>query len=456
MELQQRSGRRQGNLSFAGSGSRFGSTKLATAMVRGVLMLAVLAALVLMAALPAQGQTETVLYNFCSQANCLDGFVPEGTLTFDSAGNLYGTTVYGGVYGLTGPGTVFELSPNGNGGWNESVLYNFAGGTDGANPWSNVIFDSAGNLYGTTYFGGGGYDYCEYGCGTVFELSPTGSGWTETILHAFSGSDGYYPQGNLMMDSAGNIYGTTEESVFELSPSGGGWTFETIYQNDETFLGGGMMMDGAGNLYGASNKYVFELSPNGEGGWQEPRNLYGFTSTEEKNGSFPTGSLVMFEGNIYGVIGREEKGGKVYSLSQITSGKHKGQWRFTALHSFTGGTKNGSDAWGGLLLWPGPYNSYYLFGATAGGGEYCKGGCGTVYGLGWEGLNQWIFQLLVSFNDSDGAGPCSSLIPDSAGNLYGTTEGGGIGAWDNYSGGTVFEVTGATLVKQNGGSADRR
>ncbi len=143
---------------------------------------------------------ETVLYNF--SANGTDGFLPWASLIFDRAGNLYGTTTWGGTYGY---GTVFELTPNGSGGWTETVLYNFTFGTDGAIPYAGVIFDSAGNLYGTTFDGG------TYGNGTVFELTPNGSGgWTETVLHSFSsGIDGANPYAGLILDRAGNLYGTT-------------------------------------------------------------------------------------------------------------------------------------------------------------------------------------------------------------------------------------------------------
>ena len=168
--------RRKDCLKIADAGPRLGSMKLAAAAIRGALTLVVLSALLLVAARPAQAQTETVLYNFVGGS---DGANPQSRLTSDGNGNFYGTT-YGGA---SGAGTVFALSPNGSGGWNETVLHRFNGGLnigpDGSGPSGPVIFDSVGNLYGTTRFGGTDYFYCSYG--TVFELSPAGSSWTETI-----------------------------------------------------------------------------------------------------------------------------------------------------------------------------------------------------------------------------------------------------------------------------------
>lgn len=198
---------------------RFGSTKLVTAIIRAALAFPVLSALLLIAALPAQAQTETVLYNFTGGA---DGSVAAG-ITSDGAGNFYGSTVLGGScpgWNDSGCGVVYELSPNGNGGWNQTVLHTFSAPPDGANAGSPLLFDSKGNIYGGTMYGGA------YNSGAVFEMSPVGGGWTESVLY----SSGGLLAGGIMMDPAGNIYGTTRYSpgglgtgpVFELSPSGGG------------------------------------------------------------------------------------------------------------------------------------------------------------------------------------------------------------------------------------------
>lgn len=144
---------------------------------------------------PSQGGwTETVLYSFA------ENYYPEAGLLIDRAGNLYGTTEGGGT---SNGGTVFELTPQAGGGWKETLLHSFAGG-DGSNPCAGLILDAAGDLYGTTQ-GGGTHSY-----GTVFELIPAGGGkWTEKVLYNFTGPRGAYPYAGLILDAAGNLYGTT-------------------------------------------------------------------------------------------------------------------------------------------------------------------------------------------------------------------------------------------------------
>jgi uncharacterized repeat protein (TIGR03803 family) len=159
------------------------------------------------------GWSEKVIYSF--SAGTGDGFYPGGGLISDAAGNLYGVTQNGGT---NDTGTVFELSPDGAGGWRESVLYSFTGsrnaGPDGAAPLGGLVFDKAGNLFGTTYFGGVHRD------GAVFELSPAaGGGWTEKIIHSFNGNDGCNPMTTLIWDNAGNLYGTTSNQGSAISPN---------------------------------------------------------------------------------------------------------------------------------------------------------------------------------------------------------------------------------------------
>ncbi|MGA2373793.1 MAG: choice-of-anchor tandem repeat GloVer-containing protein [Candidatus Korobacteraceae bacterium] len=238
-----------------------------------------------------------------------DGQFPElGSLTMDAAGNLYGTTLSGGEYG---DGMVYEMSPSGNG-WTMSVLYNFGfADIDGIGPEGGVVFDKFGNLYGVAIQGGAGL-------GTVYQLSPSSSGWNIHLVHSFNyETDGANPLGTPVIDSSGNIYGTTLSygpnnagTVWEASPSnGGGWNFSVLY----AFAGpgegsyGGLLMDSAGNLYGATesggtNGYgtVFKLSP-GNGGWSYT-SLHDFS--EGSDGSGPLSNLSMDSaGNLYGVTG---------------------------------------------------------------------------------------------------------------------------------------------------------
>jgi uncharacterized repeat protein (TIGR03803 family) len=357
-----------------------------------------------------QAQTETVLYSFTGGS---DGANPEAGLTSDGRGNFYGTTSSGGL----GYGTVFELSPNGGGGWNESVLHSFTGGEDGADPYEvHVIFDGMGNLYGTAFRGGAN------GYGVVWELSQAGTSWTETVLFSGIGYDSE-PYGSLIMDTAGNLYGTSSTSVFELSPSGDGWTEQQIYEAAAS----GLTMDTSGNIFGTfylerferDHSVVFELSPDGNGD---------FTSTilyKFHPGTLSLGTLVVDKsGNIYGTTEPTGGGfgyGKVYELSL---------GGYETLHSFNGGkSKGGSEPFGGIVL----DETGNIYGTTYVGGAY---GEGTVYEL-VSGNGSYKEKVLWNFDGTNGESPYfGSLILDGAGNLYGTTEFGGLNG-----NGVVFEVT---------------
>ncbi|HEY5177522.1 MAG TPA: choice-of-anchor tandem repeat GloVer-containing protein [Terriglobales bacterium] len=260
--------------------------------------------------------TETVLHRFTDSE--LDGAAPLYTnLVFDQAGNFYGTTSGGGA---AYAGTVFKLTPS-NGTWKESILYSFPGGTGGAGPDGGVIFDAAGNLYGTTDWGG------TSAWGVVFELTPSASGWTENVLYSFqNGSDGANPIGGLIFDQSGNLYGTTYSggangggTVYQLSPSSGGWTLTTLY----SFSGSGgsvasLTMDASGNLY----------------------------CTTEYDGA-------------YG-------GGNVCKLTRSTGG-----WSYTSLHDFTGGS-DGAYLLGRVTL----DTNGNLYGTASAGGAH---GAGVVW-----------------------------------------------------------------------------
>ena len=237
----------------------------------------------------AQSKFKT-LYKFTGGA---DGYYPYGGLIFDQAGNLYGTTMWGGIL----PGTVFKLTPQAGGSWTKSVLYSFTGGPDGGFPNAGLIFDQAGNLYGSAFQGGGGYRPG----GVIFMLAPNPDGsWSESVLYSFCSitycPDGDGPSSGLIFDQAGNLYGTASHGglfegyhlcsagcgvVFELTPnSDRGWTESVLY----SFTGGadggrpyaGLIFDVAGNLYGTTIKrgpyrfgMVFKLAPNQDGSWTE-------------------------------------------------------------------------------------------------------------------------------------------------------------------------------------------
>jgi uncharacterized repeat protein (TIGR03803 family) len=398
-------------VNISGIRPRFRSTPGVTPTLRGVMTLAVLSALLLIAARPAQAQTEAVLYNFTGVAG--DGSGPQSRLTFHG-GNLYGTTNSGGL----GYGTVFELSPNGSGGWNESVLYSFTGGTDGANPtYSYVTFDSAGNLYGTAYAGGA------VGYGVVYELSPSGATWTETVLHSFaSGTDGANPVNGLIMDSTGNLYGTTYNggsqgngTVFQMTPSGGSWTETVIYQMKSNYAG--LVMDGSGNIFGTNFKSAFKLSPNGKGGWK-PTVLYTFGA-----GANPNGTVVLdTAGNIYGTTLVGGGNGNVYKLTLGIGGKYTR----TNLYSFSATSVNHPFA--GVIL----DSAGNVYGTTTQGGIHNDG---NVFELVSNGKGSYKFKVLQAFAGTNGYQPDASLIQDSSGYFYGTTSKGG-----TDGNGTVFEV----------------
>jgi uncharacterized repeat protein (TIGR03803 family) len=264
--------------------------------------------------------TETVLYRFKGNS---DGFYPTGDLAFDAAGNLYGTTIQGGS---VGPGTVYELKPS-KGRWTESILWSLTGNADGANPYSGVILDKAGNIFGTTLDGG------TNNSGSVFELTHSGSGWSETTLHDFYGnSNGIFPQAGLILEKSGNLIGATSSgglrgggTVYSLAPAKGGWKLSTLYN----FPGRGqpgpsdkLTMDAAGNLYGTTQGYppagdngtVFKLTHTSSG-WKETL-LHRFTGGSD--GQVPYSTLVLdSSGHIYGtaLLGGKYEYGVVFEIT---------------------------------------------------------------------------------------------------------------------------------------------
>ena len=322
------------------------------------------------------------LYSFTGGS---DGACPVARVILGANGSLYGTTFAGGdAYGGNGAGVVFNLRPTAHlmgsvfSPWTETVLHTFAGGSDGANPTGDLIFDHAGNLYGTAS--------CTTAIcrGSVYELKPAGGGWTETILYAFSvGSDGYYPIGGVIFDNAGNLYGVTNAggifwgTIFELTASGSGWT-ETVLHNfqsasDGAFPVGGLISDSSGNLYGTTGAYgpqgggaVFELSPS-NGIWTFDL-AYDFHCSGDICYSLPGPQANLFmdsSGNLFGTTTQDGAYGygNVFKLTPQAVG-----WTYTSLHDFTGGSDGAV-----------PYSSVLedangnLFGTAAEGGTYGKG-----------------------------------------------------------------------------------
>ena len=333
-----------------------------------------------------------------------NGQLPSAGLIFDGAGNLYGSTVAGGVHGL---GTVYKLSPVGSG-WKETILYNFDIPQDRLLAGiSQLVFDDAGNLYGTTHAGGG------HGAGVIFKLSPGSDGnWAEQTLHIFSGdADGQYPQQNgLVLDTDGNLYGTTS-------------------------YGGSR---GAG--------VVFKLSPNQDGTWTENviHNFAGYPT----DGSAPYGGVVFDQaGNLVGTTSEGGRGGCVHTPScgvvyKLAPGSN-GEWAETILHNFVGGSSDG----GHPVSPPVIDQNGNLFGTAQSGGYTgaCNFGCGIVYELSPSGTG-WKFRMIHTFlpYDSDGYEPVGNLVLGPVGDLYGTTfEGGAAENWCSQGGfcGTVFKLS---------------
>jgi len=312
------------------------------------------------------GLTESVIYSF---AGGNDGNSPYGGLVMDKAGNIYGTTRFGRP---ANAGVVFELSPSGNT-WQEQVLYSFTGGNDGGSPQAGLAI-AAGVLVGTTTEGG------TNGNGVVFALKQINDTWKQSVLYSFAcGTDGAYPYCTVVFDQAGNIYGTTESGgtnsagkVFELTHSGTGWTEKLLYTFTGNLDGGtldaGVIFDPAGNLYGTTasgGKYsvgtVFELAPS-NGTWNQSV-LYNFTGG--KDGGFPSAGLTIDKnGNLFSTTynGGTGSAGTVFQLTPSAGG-----WTETVLYNFSDGDDGGYPLAGVLLL------NGYLIGTTVEGGTTQSG-----------------------------------------------------------------------------------
>jgi uncharacterized repeat protein (TIGR03803 family) len=396
----------------------------------------------------ATAQTLTALHNFSGATN--DGAYPYDAGLLSLGGKLYGDAGGGGAYG---DGVVYELNPQSNGTWELSVLYSFTGG----GPVGSLIADATGNLYGVTNGGG------TRGTGTAYRLSRTSGGtWRQTLLWSFGGAgDGDYPNAGLVFDKSGNLYGTTvqggakdEGVVFELSPSSTGtWTEKVLHSfgdstSDGTKPYASLIIDSAGNLYGTTAGggstncdpeangcgTVFELSP-GVDGWSETVIHYFQNGTD---GFFPLTPLVMDkEGDLYGTttyggdgsdqcdIGIRVGGcGTVFKLTRSSGGT----WTEQILYAFAGGTGD-SEPDSGVAF----DSAGNIYGETAQTIQFS--GAGAVYELTQSASGNWEFNMLVDFNGTDGSYPQGGLIVVGD-RVLGTTNAGGAGGE-----GVVFEIT---------------
>ena len=425
----------------------------AIATLSGSLFLGFLAALLFAHTQVALAQTESVLYSFCAMSNCADGSDPAGNLILDGTGDFYGTTAAGGIVGglcqSFGCGTVFERTASGT----VKILYDFSASPDGEDPIGGLVRDSKGNLYGTTGYGGNAGGVCgTNGCGTVFELVKTGATYTEKLLYAFTGgTDGANPGSGLVRDTGGNLYGTTLGgggsgcssgagcgTVFKITSAGNEEVLYSFTGNaDGAMPSASLILDAAGNLYGTTAYggnvgggcgslgcgVVFKVTPAG----QEVV-LYKFKGSAD--GQFPLAPLVRDgNGNLYGTT---STGGDVSNIDCTIQGNgcggvfeltEKGVLR--TLYTFTGYPTDGQHPLAGMVR----DKQGNLYGTTDGGGPSNRG---TVFKVTPSGVEE----VLHSFvGGSDGVNPYGSLVLDAKGNLYGTALYGGA-----FGDGVLFKV----------------
>jgi uncharacterized repeat protein (TIGR03803 family) len=372
--------------------------------------------------LPTFAQNDSVLYFFPGGEY---GGQPWGNLVLDSHGNLYGTASSGGQ----GAGVVFELTPASGGGWNESVIYSFGSRpNDGAMPIGALVFDAAGNLYGLTNQGGSN------SLGTVYELSPAaGGGWTEQVLYNFKGgSDVAAPNSSLVFDTSGNLFGSSAiggiynmGGIFELSPeAGGGWTEQVILAGNRkeggNFLGpvavdshGALYVEAAlSGAYNAGSVYRLALV---SGLWKA--NVIHAFANSTADGNEPSGGLVIGPPNhISGVTqaGGTHGDGVAFQLVQ----KGTGSWTETILHNFGDSPTDGKNPQAGLTL--GPVGR--LYGTAFAGGTKKSG---TVFVLS-DNTGAWVETTLHNFNSTTDVGfPSGGVIENSDLTLFGMGYNGG-------------------------------
>jgi len=387
-----------------------------------------LAASLLLASAASAGTTYKVLHNFAPPGGS-DGSQPNGPPLLDAKGNLYGVTFNGGsssACGGVGCGTVFELTPRANGKWNEHILYSFTGTGNhySAFPQGNLVQDAAGNLYGfvESYYG----NYFD-----IFELSPGSGGWNLDLIWTLGAGPG------LLLDAAGDLYGLfcndSTCGIAELSPGENGWTY-TLLTDNTTIGSAPLTWDTKGNLYGTDgdNQYcradgtAFQLTPTGDGTWTY-HVMHCFGSFKN-DGQGPVGLVLDAAGNAYGgtVEGGPYNCGIMYKLSP-TSGGH---WKETVLYNFPSGWGSGGCA---MVDTPARDSAGNLYGMTLGGDKSC-GPCGSIFKLSPQKSGKWKYSALHIFHGPEGAGPYGVIL-DSKGHIFGTTVQGG-----KYGFGVAFEI----------------
>jgi uncharacterized repeat protein (TIGR03803 family) len=410
---------------------------------------------------PASAAKLTVLYSFCAKTSCTDGSVPRGDLFLDAAGDLYGLATGGGA---NGRGVAFRLS-RASGKWKYQRLYSFCAKSDcrdGGLPDGKIVFDAGGNFYGVTF-----------NPGTVFALMPNAnrSRWSIKTLHLFcqkaACADGARPTGGLtypgaengaLYDAVSPLYGETfaggssdQGTIFSLTPEigTGRWTHRKLHDfctetedcdlTDGSQPNGGLLIDQTGNLFGASagggpdfSGTIFEFSPRQSGKWKE-QIPYAFCAPGCDAGQSPTGIIRDEAGNAYGTttsFGPNGKGGTLFELAADGT--------FNLLHAFC----SAADCADGHQPGAAPIRDAAgnLYGTTiiGGGHDIDDGhlGGGVVFERAASGDFTVLYAFCAEAHCADGAAPWAGLTMDSAGNLFGTTSGGG-----KHGGGTIFEVT---------------